>query len=158
MWHIFLAIRFVRKLLFIFMIPLFFTSCIVQSPKYTSLDKVMALHLGMTRNEVEESLNLKPYDMKSLTDTSSTLIYVYRVIDRRTLAFNTKPTNGRKSTGKYVQLEITYSSDNKVIRIESCNLCPDNLVKTSRIDFEKVFTFVTVTLPVLLVFFGITTL
>jgi hypothetical protein len=118
----------------------------------------MALHPGMTKNEVDESLGVQPYDIKAKTDTSLVLIYVYRTIDRRTLAFNTKPTNGRKSTGKYVQLEVTYSADNKVIKMESCNLCPDNLIKTSRIDFEKVFTFVTVTLPVLLVFFGITTL
>ena len=115
----------------------------------------MSLHLGMTKNEVDEALGVKPYDIKALTDTSTVLIYVYRVIDRRTLAFNTKPTNGRKSTGKYVQMEVTYSSDNKVIKMESCNLCPDNLIKKSRIDFEKVFTFVAVTLPVLLVFFGI---
>jgi hypothetical protein len=117
----------------------------------------MALHLGMTKNEVEESLGIKPYDLKGLTDTSSTLIYIYRVVDRRTLAIATKPTNGKKSTGKYVQLEVTYSNENKVLKMESCNLCPDNLVTKSRIDFEKVFTFVTVTLPVLLVFFGITT-
>ena len=118
----------------------------------------MSLHLGMTKNEVDESLGVQPYDIKAKTDTSLVLIYVYRTVDRRTLAFNTKPTNGKKSTGKYVQLEVTYSGDNKVIKMESCNLCPDNLVNTSRIDFEKVFTFVTVTLPVLLVFFGITTL
>ena len=111
----------------------------------------------MTKNEVDEALGVKPYDIKGMTDTSTVLIYVYRTIDRRTLAFNTKPTNGKKSTGKYVQLEVTYSNENKVIRMESCNLCPDNLVTKSRIDFEKVFTFVTVTLPVLLVFFGIAT-
>jgi len=140
----------------IFLLPVFLlTSCIIQSPKYTTLNQVMSLHLGMTKNEVDEALGVKPYDIKALTDTSTVLIYVYRVIDRRTLAFNTKPTNGKKSTGKYVQMEVTYSPDNKVIKMESCNLCPDNLVKKSRIDFEKVFTFVAVTLPVLLVFFGI---
>ena len=110
----------------------------------------------MTKTEVDESLGIQPYDIKAKTDTSIVLIYIYRTIDRRTLAFNTKPRNGKKSTGKYVQLEVTYSNDNKVIKMESCNLCPDNLVTTSRIDFEKVFTFVFVTLPVILVFLGIT--
>jgi len=117
----------------------------------------MSLHLGMTKNEVDEALGIQPYDLKGMTDTSFVLIYVYRVIDRRTLAFNTKPTNGKKSTGKYVQLEVTFSKENKITKIESCNLCPDNLVTKSRIDFEKVFTFIFVTLPVILVFLGITT-
>jgi hypothetical protein len=134
---------------------LFLTSCIVQSPKYTSLNQVMTLELGMTKTQVEETLRIEPYDLKAVTDTSKIYIYVYRVTDRRTIYFNTKPVNGKKATGKYVQLAVAYSKDDKVINIESCSLCPDNLITTSRVDFEKIIVFITVTLPVLLIYFGL---
>jgi len=134
---------------------LFLSSCIVQSPKYTSLEQVTLLHLGMTKAEVEEKLDLKPYDLKAYTDNSKSFIYVYRVIDRKTLSFHTKPTNGREVRGRYVQLFITYSKDDKVINIESCPECPDNLMKQTKIDLEKIFLFVTVTLPVILIYVGL---
>jgi len=142
-----------KNILKVAIILLVLTSCIVQSPKYTSLQQVMSLQLGMTQKQVEEILGVQPYDLKAYTDTSNVFIYVYRVTDRKTISFLTKPLNGMKSTGKYVQLEVTYSMDGKVISIESCNLCPDNLVTRSSIDFDKIFVFVTVTLPVLLIFF-----
>ena len=78
------------------------SSCIIQSPKYTSLEKVMSLSTGMTKQEVEDSLGVKPYDIKAFTDTSDVFIYIYRVTDRRTFSFNTTPVNGKESTGKYV--------------------------------------------------------
>src|ERR1700751_2538109 len=74
---------------------LLFTSCIVQSPKYTTLEKVISLRLGMSKIEVEEALGIKPYDIKAYTDTSNVFIYVYRITDRKTLSFNTKTVNGR---------------------------------------------------------------
>ena len=134
---------------------LFLTSCIVQSPKYSSLQQVMSLQLGMSKLQVEELLGVQPYDLKAYTDTSNVFIYVYRVMDRRTLSIDTKPVNGRKAIGKYVQLAVAYSKDDKVISIESCNQCPDNLVTTSKIDFEKIILFVTVTFPVLLIYVGL---
>lgn len=134
---------------------LFFTSCIVQSPKYTSFEQVMSLKLGMSKAQVEDSLGVQPYNLKSHNDTSSVFIYVYRLIDRRTIYFNTKAVNGKKATGKYTQLEVTYSMDDKVTNIESCTLCPDNLVSTSKVDFGKVIVFITVTLPLLLIYLGV---
>src|ERR1035437_8550757 len=134
---------------------LFLTSCIVQSPKYATLEQVMSLQVGMSREHVEEILKSKPYDLKAYNDTSNVFIYVYRVTDRRTLSFNTKPINGKEAIGKYEQLAVAYSKDSKVISIESCSLCPDNLVTTHKIDFGKIILFVTVTLPVLLIYFGL---
>jgi hypothetical protein len=136
-------------------ILLIFTSCIVQSPKYTTLEKVISLHLGMSKDEVEAALDVQPYDFKALTDTSSVFIYIYRTTDRKTLSFNTKYLNGRKATGKYVQLAVTYSKKDVVINIESCNTCPDNLVNVNKIDFSGIIVFITVTLPVLLIYFGL---
>jgi len=139
--------------------PAFFmlvlTSCIVQSPKYTTLGKVLTLELGMSKAQVEEKLGVQPYDLKAFTDTSSEFIYVYRVTDRKTLSFNTKPVNGKRVIGKYLKLMVAYSKSDKVINIESCNLCPDNLVTTKKIDFEKLILFTTVTLPVILLYFGL---
>ena len=135
---------------------LLLTSCIIQSPKYATLPQVMSLHLGMCKEEVEHILGVQPYDLKALTDTTAVFIYVYRVYDRKTLSFKTRPTNGNKRLGKYVQLMVAYSKDNRAISIESCSLCPDNLVVKDKIDFEKIFVFLTVTLPVILIYVGLT--
>jgi len=134
---------------------LLLTSCIIQSPKYATLPQVMSLQLEMSKEKVEEILGVQPYDLKALTDTTSVFIYVYRVNDRRTLSFKTKPTNGSKRLGKYVQLMIAYSKENKAVSIESCSLCPDNLVVKDKIDFEKLFVFITVTLPLILIYVGL---
>jgi len=136
----------------IFML-LFLSSCFVRSPKYSTLEQAMSLQLGMTKAQVEETLGVPPYDLKAYNDTSNVFIYVYRVTERRTISFNTKPGNGKELRGKYVQLAVTYSKDGKVLSIESCNLCPDNLVRTSKIDIVEVLVFFTVTLPLLLLYF-----
>jgi len=144
-----------NQLLKIALVLLFLTSCIVQSPKYTTLGQVISLQVGMTKAQVEEKLGIQPYDLKAYTDSSNVFIYIYRVTDRRTLSFNTKPVNGKKAIGRYIQLFITYSKDDKVISLESCTQCPDNLVTKTKVDFEKIFLFVTVTLPVILIYFGL---
>jgi len=134
---------------------LIFTSCIVQSPKYTTLEKVISLRIGMSKTEVEEILGVKPYDLKAYTDSSNVFIYVYRTLDRKTLSFDTKPINGNKSKGKYVQLAVAYSKKGNVKSIESCNMCPDNLVNVNKVDFNGIVVFITVTLPILLIYFGL---
>jgi len=131
------------------------TSCIVQSPRYATIGQVLTLELGMTQNEVEEVLGIGPYDLKSQDDSLRTLIYVYRVDDRRTLSLLTKARNGKASKGKYVQLNIAYSKDGRVVRIESCSMCPENLVVTTAIDFEKILGFLMVTVPSLLLLVGL---
>lgn len=137
------------------LIIVLFASCIVQSPKYTSLDKVMNLKLGMTKTEVEKELGLKPYNIKLVNDSMNVFIYVYRVKDRRTLSVYTKPVNGREAIGNYVQLEAAFNKNDTLVSMESCNRCPDNLVQTSKIDFQKITMFITVTLPVILIYIGL---
>ena len=144
-----------RVVIFCF-VMVFFSSCLMQSPKYTSLEQVISLELGMTKAQVEERLNLEPYDLKAYTDTSNVFIYVYRTRERRTLSFYTEERNGRPFLGKYVQLFGTYSKkSNKVINIESCSECPNDLNHQIKIDYEKIYAFVTVTLPVILIYFGL---
>lgn len=144
-----------RNYLIVPFLLLFLTSCTVQSPKYTTLDKVISLQVGMTKTQVENILDLQPYDLKAFTDSSKTFIYVYRLSTRNTLSFFTKSRNGKEALGRYVQLDVTYSKDDKVVSVESCRYCPDNLVTKSKIDFGKLIAFVTVTLPVLLIYFGL---
>lgn len=132
-----------------------FYICIVQSPKYTTLEKVISLQLGMSKIEVEEILDIKPYNLKAYTDSGSVFIYVYRVSDRKTLSIYTKPLNGRKSKGRYVQLEVAYSKKGKATSITSCNLCPDYLEIKNTINWGNIFTFITVTLPVILIYIGL---
>jgi hypothetical protein len=116
----------------------------------------MSLEVGMSKEQVEQTLDLKPYDLKAYTDSSNVFTYIYRVNDRKTLSLFTKKKNGIRSKGKYVQLFVTYTKDNsKSTYIETCSLCPDNLVNESTIDFEKIFTFITVTAPVVLVYIGL---
>ena len=155
MLPVFFLYKMKNSSLLLFLFVSLLSSCLVQSPKYTSIDQVMSLEPGMTKDQVEERLGVKPYDVKLLTDTSKVYIYVYRVSDRKTLSFNTKPVNGRKTTGKYVQLDVTYSMQDSLISIETCRMCPDNLTTTSKINVEKMVLFVTVTLPVLLIYFGL---
>lgn len=134
---------------------LFLTSCVVKSPKYTSLTQVMTLEVGMKRAEVEKILQLKPYDVQSKSDTGNVMIYVYRLDDRRTLSFHTKASNGRATQGKYKPLAVTYSKDSVVLGMESCTLCQDNLTSMTKLDFEKIIMFLTVTVPVLLIYLGL---
>jgi len=141
------------RILKVAFVLLFLSSCFVRSPKYSTFEKVMSLQLGMTKAQVEETLGVVPYDLKSYNDTSNIFIYVYRVTERRTLSFKTNDMNGKEVMGKYVQLEVTYSKKGKVMNIGSCNLCPDNLVTTSKVDFGEIFVFFTVTLPLLLLYF-----
>ncbi len=115
----------------------------------------MELQLGMTKEQVEKTLALQPYDLKSVSDTATVFIYVYRVVDRKTLSIDTQPVNGHTTLGKYIQLAVSYSKDNKVIHIESCTMCPDNLSNTKKLDFQKLMVFITITLPVILVFIGL---
>ncbi len=135
---------------------LFLSSCLVQSPKYTSLDQVMALELGMTKEQVDKSLNIIPYDLKAYTDTSEVFIYVYRTMERRTFSLYTEKKNGRDALGKYVQLFVTYSKKNgKVVKIESCSDCPNDLSRDIKIDYEKIILFTTATLPAIMIYFGL---
>lgn len=131
------------------------SSCIVQSPRYATISQVLSLEVGMTKAEVEDVLGVGPYDLKSQDDSLRTLIYVYRVDDRRTLAGLTNERNGKASLGKYVQLNVTYSNDGKVMAIDSCGMCPANMVEVTKIDFEKILGFLMVTVPALLVLVGL---
>jgi hypothetical protein len=65
------------------------------------------------------------------------------------------PANGKVVLGKYIRLAVTYSNDDKVLSLESCNACADNVVFTRKVNIEKVILFITVTLPAILIYVGV---
>lgn len=143
-----------KFLFLILLLIVLFSSCIVRAPRFTTLDKVFDLKVGMTKEEVSQTLNSKPYNLKLLTDTQTVLLYKYRVNDRATVPFLLKENNGKSVRGKYANLVVTYGKNGQSTRIESCNKCDETAVEQTKIDFNKVITFLTVTLPVVLVFLG----
>lgn len=122
---------------------------------YATFDKVMELQVGMTRQMVEDKLDIPPYDLQMQNDSSTTYIYVYRVVERKTVYMNTLPKNGKVVKGRYVQLSVTYSNANRVTKMEACDACGATLTTTRKIDFNKISLFVTATLPVILIYFGL---
>lgn len=132
-----------------------FYSCIVQAPKYAKVEQVLMLKPGMTKEEVSNVLGIPPYDLKSVNDKGETiLIYKYRVIDRKTFPLLMKPANGVKTTGKWVDLFVTYGADGKAISIESCSECEETKPTEKKIDINALITLITVTIPAVLVFIG----
>ena len=144
-----------KKYFPVLFIAFFLTSCFVQSPKYAGVEQVLSLKTGMTKEEVSTALGIPPYDIKSLTDTSSQLIYKYRTTDRRTLSFVTKKTNGVKATGKWVDLFVTYDKDGKTTEIKSCSDCEETKVTEKRINYNSLIQMMTLTIPAVLIYLGL---
>jgi hypothetical protein len=134
---------------------LFTCSCIVQVPKYAKVEKVLELSLDMTQTQVDTILGIPPYDLKGKDSSTYTLIYKYRVADRRTFPLLVGQKNGMKWRGKYVDLFITYNNEGKVTSINSCSECDtnENAEKRVDIDWSALITLVTITLPSILVAF-----
>lgn len=139
----------------LFVMTLSLCACIVNAPKFTTVEKVLTLHLGMSQEEVSEALGIPPYNFILHNDTSTVLLYKFRVADRTTLPFLLRETNGKKVRGRYVNLLVTYNRRLIATKMASCNDCDPTVVNQKKIDINKVITFVTVTLPVLLVYLGI---
>jgi hypothetical protein len=119
------------------------------------VEKVLTLKTGQTREEVGQILGTVPYNFILLTDSENTVLYKFRVTDRTTVPFLLKENNGKSIRGRYVNLLVTYGKDGLTKKIMSCNDCDETIVREKQLDVNKVITFMTVTLPIVLVFFGI---
>lgn len=129
-------------------------SCIVSGPKYTHVEQVIELSPGMTMETVNQKLGIKPYDLyvyDSLGNRS--YIYKYRTTDRKTVPFLLKETNGKQSTGKYMDLVAYYDTANVAYRFESKPT--DSKLDEKRLDVNTIVTVITVILPTTLVYLGI---
>lgn len=131
-----------------------FSSCIVESPKYAKVEQVLSLKTGMSKEEVSAALGIPPYDLKSLGENGeSVYIYKYRVTNRHTFPLFTRPANGRNTTGKYVDLFVTYSPEGKMTKMESCSTCEETREKKKKLDINALMTFISLALPALAIYF-----
>lgn len=144
--------------LFSFIQLLSLPSCIVHAPKYSTIEKVLTLKQGMTKDEVSQVLGISPYNLVSVNDTGETvLLYKYRVANRAMVPFFLKPTNGKTIRGKYVNLLVTYDAEGKVKSMETCVDCDETIIEEKRIDPDKIVTLITVTLPAVMIYLGLQT-
>jgi|ERR1051326_8552968 outer membrane protein assembly factor BamE (lipoprotein component of BamABCDE complex) len=145
-----------KQILFFFIIfSCVFTSCIVHAPKYTGIEEVLQLKIGMTRDEVSKLLGIPPYDLKSVSDKEIIYIYKYRTTDRNTVPLFMNKTNGVKTKGKWVDLFISYGNDGKVTNIASCSDCETTKVSEKKININTIITLVALLLPSVAVYFGL---
>jgi hypothetical protein len=129
--------------------------CIAHGPKYSRVEKVLQLRPGMSKGEAEKILGVRPYDLKSMDSLGTrTLIYKYRVTERRTLPFLLKDTNGQEIRGKFVDLHITYNSEDTLVSMFSKKT--DSEIREKRVDINTLINFITVTAPAVLIYLGIT--
>lgn len=146
-----------HRLLPVLLLVIFCSSCIVQAPKYTHVEQVLELKPGMSQEEVSQKLGIPPYDIRYKNDSLQVLVYKYRVTDRKTVPLFKKETNGMKVSGAYVDLLVKYDAAGKMVSFETCSKCSETNEKTTVVDFDKLITLITVTLPALLVYLGFTT-
>jgi len=131
------------------------SSCLVNAPKYTTVEKVLALQLGMNQDQVTTALGIPPYNFILKNDSETVLLYKFRVADRTTVPLFLKEANGKKIRGRYVNLLVTYDRNLIVKRMGSCNDCDETIISEKKIDINKIITLITVTAPLVLVYFGI---
>jgi len=130
-------------------------SCLVNAPKYTTVEKVLNLQLGMNQEQVSTALGIPPYNFILKNDSETVLLYKFRVADRTTVPLFLREANGKKIRGRYVNLLVTYNRNLIVKKMGSCNDCDETIVREKRLDINKVVTLITVTAPLILLYFGI---
>ena len=139
------------------LISVMLNACIVHGPRYTTVDKVLKLKTGLTLNEVNSLLVSKPYDLYIFDSLGNkSYIYKYRVTDRKTVPFLLKENNGKEITGRYMDLVAYFTSFDTLYKLESRPT--DSEIKEKRVNINNVLTFLTVTVPSVLLVLGITKL
>jgi hypothetical protein len=144
-----------KYLILAFIVSAFLSSCIVQAPKFTMIEDVLSLQVGMTKDEISTRLGIPPYDIKYATDSTSKLIYKYRTTDRKTVPFFLKRTNGVKARGKWVDLFVTYDKEGKATAFNSCSDCEETKVSEKKINYTAILQTLSTTVPAVLVYFGL---
>jgi len=96
-------------------------SCTIELSKFATIDKILLIKVGMIREQVDLIIGVKAYDLKSLDDNGDfTVVYKYRVNERKVDKKDIQPTNGIEVWGKYGELYVTYNKDEKVIKATTC--------------------------------------
>jgi hypothetical protein len=144
-----------NKILIIILIPsLLIQSCIVSAPKYSHVEQVMQLKIGMSKDSVSSRLGVEPYDIDIYDSTGyRSFVYKYRTTDRSTIPFRLKETNGKEKIGKYMDLVAYFDSTDIAYRFESRPT--DSKVDQKKFNINAIVTIVTVIVPALLVYLGV---
>ena len=114
----------------------------------------MELSPGMSLQTVNTKLGIQPYDINIYDSLGNrSYIYKYRTTDRKTVPFLLKETNGRKTTGKYMDLIAYYDSTNTAYLFES--KATDSKLDEKRLNVNTIVTIITVIVPTVLVYLGL---
>lgn len=147
----------IRGLVFFVFVALLFSACAVQHPKYFMVEKVMQAELGMSKDTVDSIFGLPPYNLRSI-DTAGfiTYTYVYRTRHIKRFPIVMSRKRGLVVEGQFVDLNVTYSPEGKVVSIENCTDCPESYLTETKINpgeiIVSITTIITVTVPALLVY------
>ena len=143
-----------KKPVLFFVCLMLLQACITRAPRYTRISRVMHLKTGMTIAQVDSTLQIKPYSIKSLdTSQQKILVYKFRTEDRKTLEFLMRDTNGHSIRGPFMDLFAHFDAKGVMYKYETAEAT--SVVKEQRLDIDKVVTFITVTAPAILVAIGL---
>jgi hypothetical protein len=136
---------------------LLFTSCLVQHPEYVKYDKVIDLESGMSFDDLQDSLGIKPYYIKEdALDGWKVYVYKYRTSELKRIPIIMRRNTGFEMEGDFVDLLVTVNQENIVVKLETVESPADKEQNTTVIDFNSLMqgiaTMITVTLPAFLVF------
>ena len=133
---------------------IFIAGCVAHSPKFTRSEKVMQLESGMSLEEVNKTLALKPYYIHSMDSAGNKVyVYKYRLTDRKTIPLFTKDTNGIPKRGDFMDLYASFTSGDTLVGLES--QFTETIVQEKRLDINNVLTLITITVPAILVYVGL---
>ena len=149
-----MLLLFRAAILFFSLVLLLLSGCIAHGPKYSRIEKVLQIKPGMSKTDIENTLDIGPYDIKSLDSSGTkTIIYKYRTTHRRTLPFLLKDTNGQEIRGKFVDLYVYYTPQDTMVYMNS--MTSETEIQQKKININTLITFLTVTAPALLVYLGV---
>lgn len=135
------------------------SSCYVTHPRYSTIDEVMQLELGMHLDSANVILQTGPYDLVDITDTSTTYRYKYRLTNVRRVPHAQKRNSGMETDGRFRDLYLSVNTDNELIAIKTNEEPVNTEVEKKKVDVlaivNVVSDFIVVTLPTLLVYLSI---
>lgn len=139
-----------------FFATIFFSSCLVQHPKYASYHDVKNVTTEMTFEELSDSLKVEPHYIKSMLKDGTTIyVFKYRLCDIKRVPIIMRKNHGFEMESDFVDLLVTVDTDGMVTNLETCIDCNPPKEKTTIIDFQGIANgitnLITVTLPALII-------
>ncbi len=119
-----------KKLFLAFLATVLLSSCTTlttistkeQAPRFTTMDEIVKLEVGMSLDEVIETLGSKPYDLHTLSFDENQTVYnwYYKKIERKedpkVLKTKKGATSGEEVIDKQQEIYITFDDDGKLVK------------------------------------------